>query len=129
MKLSFRPFNNRAFTAIELAVVVAGLSLPAMLLPALGKAKAKANRIKCTNNLRSVMAGHFSFAQDNRERMPWQLGPTQMEIHRFVDRSQTLNIERIWTSPAMKSELQTPKILVSPCDPQAADTNERIQEN
>jgi len=129
MKLSFRPFNNRAFTAIELAVVVAGLSLPAMLLPALGKAKAKANRMKCTNNLRSVMAGHFSFAQDNRERMPWQLGPTQMEIHRFVDRSQTLNIERIWTSPAMKSELQTPKILVSPCDPQAAVTNERIQEN
>ena len=65
MKLSFRPFNNRAFTAIELAVVVAGLSLPAMLLPALGKAKAEANRIKCTNNLRSVDTGHLSFAQDN----------------------------------------------------------------
>ncbi|MFL2942672.1 MAG: type II secretion system protein [Limisphaerales bacterium] len=129
MKLSFRPLNNRAFTAIELAVVVAGLSLPAMLLPALGKAKAKANRIKCTNNLRSVMVGHLSFAQDNRERMPWQLTPTQLKNHWFADRSQTLNIERIWTSAAMKRELQTPKILVSPCDPQAAVSNERIQEN
>ena len=129
MKLSFRPFNNRAFTAIELAVVVAGLSLPAMLLPALGKAKAKANRMKCTNNLRSVNMGHMSFAWDNNERLPWQLTPTQLKNHRFTDRSQTLNIERIWTSPAMKSELQTPKILVSPCDPQAAVTNERIQEN
>ena len=129
MKLSFRPFNNRAFTAIELAVVVAGLSLPAMLLPALGKAKAEANRIKCTNNLKYVGMSHFSFAQDNAERMPWQLTPVQLKNHRFADRSQTLNIERIWTSTAMKSELQTPKILVSPCDPQAAVTNERIQEN
>ena len=129
MKQSFRSFNNRAFTAIELAVVVAGLSLPAMLLPALGKAKAKANRIKCTNNLRFVNIGHMSFAGDNTHRMPWHLTPTQLKNHRFADRSQTLNIERIWTSPAMKRELQTPKILVSPCDPQAAVTNERIQEN
>ena len=129
MKLSFRPFNNRAFTAIELAVVVAGLSLPAMLLPALGKAKAEANRIKCTNNLKYVGMSHLSFAQDNAGRMPWQLTPTQLKNHRFADRSQTLNIERIWTSPAMKFELQTPKILVSPCDPQAAVSNERIQEN
>ena len=129
MKLSFRPLNNRAFTAIELAVVVAGLSLPAMLLPALGKAKAKANRIKCTNNLKYVGMSHFGFASDNTERLPWQLTPTQLKIHGFADRSQTLNIERIWTSPAMKRELQTPKVLVSPCDPQAAVTNERIQEN
>ena len=129
MKLSFRPLNNRAFTAIDLAVVVAGLSLPAMLLPALGKAKAKANRIKCTNNLRSVYTGHVSFTWDNNERLPWQLTPTQLKNHRFADRSQTLNIERIWASPAMKRELQTPKILVSPCDPQAAVTNERIQKN
>lgn len=129
MKLSFHTSSNKAFTAIELAVVVAGLSLPAMLLPALGKAKAKANRIKCVNNLAQISRSHFGFAQDNVERMPWQLTPTQLKNHRFADRSQTLNIERIWTSPAMKSELQTPKILVSPCDPQAAVTNERIQEN
>ncbi len=109
--------------------MVAGLSLPAMLLPALGKAKAKANRIKCVNNLAQISRSHFGFAQDNVERMPWQLTPTQLKNHRFADRSQTLNIERIWTSPAMKRELQTPKILVSPCDPQAAVTNERIQEN
>jgi len=130
MKLTSRSRFTRAFTAIELAAVIVGLSLPAAtLLPALARAKAKANRIKCVNNLGSICRAHFGFAQDNTERMPWQLTPTQLKNHRFADRSQTLNIERIWTSPAMKRELQTPKILVSPCDPQAAVTNERIQGN
>jgi len=130
MKLTSRSRFTRAFTAIELAAVIVGLSLPAAtLLPALARAKAKANRIKCMNNLRSVNMGHQSFAWDNNQRLPWQLTPTQLKNHRFADRSQTLNIERIWTSRAMKSELQTPKILVSPCDPQAAVTNERIQGN
>ena len=126
----------RGFTAPELVVLVAGISAITTILPALGKAKAKANRIKCVNNLGSIGKAHLGFAQDNRERHPWQLTEAGLRNHGrdanredAVPKNWNLNIERIWTCAAMRSELQTPKILVSPCDSAAVASNEVIQGN
>ena len=64
--------STKGFTLIELLVVIAIIAvLASLLLPALSKAKAKAQRIKCTSNLKQVSLGFRLYGTDHKDRFPW----------------------------------------------------------
>jgi hypothetical protein len=123
--------------------------LASMLLPALARAKAKANRVMCMNNCIQQYKGMLSFAQDNGERMPWQLNQAGVRNHFGANANPSIDFGMqdnpginevfahpnalqtagVWGLADVKRELQTPKILHSPCDPTRRAQNELVQGN
>ena len=60
--------TNKGFTLIELLVVIAIIGiLASMLLPVLAKAKNKAQRLKCSNNLGTIQKAVSVYAVDREK--------------------------------------------------------------
>ncbi len=119
-------YKDRGFTLIELLVVIAIIGILAgLLLPVLARAKAKANRIKCVNNLGQIGKAFIGFALSNEGRLPWQLTPRQKQSH-FADHYAE-ELGAMFTVPAIKNELQSAKLLHSPCDAERLASNQAVQ--
>jgi len=72
------PRSENGFTLIELLVVVAIIAILAgILLPALGKAKASARKVKCIAQIREVSVAVNQFAYDHENRYP---GATDVSV-------------------------------------------------
>jgi prepilin-type N-terminal cleavage/methylation domain-containing protein len=117
-----------AFTLIELLVVIAIIAiLASMLLPALARAKQKAQRISCINNLKQVGTAYRIWSNDNGDRYPAQQTVALGGWNDYISGSTpgtAVSAYTYYNYSLMQNEMgQSAKVVVCPSDDRVANSN------
>jgi len=97
--------------------LVMTLLLAGMLLPALAKAKSKAQSINCRNNMKQIGLASRVWAIDNDGNFPFNVSTNQGgTLELCSPGSDGFDRNAVFHFRVMSNELSTPKILVCPAD-------------